>query len=127
MLSDRELKTEWGIESNNFQRLVVKQFMKDKTLVRIRIQGINADGDKVERARTWQLRAKQGHIKLVRGPWNLDFIREATSFPKGRHDDDVDSVSGGVQMIAEEGGDQKTASAEAVVVTAESLFEGAMS
>jgi predicted phage terminase large subunit-like protein len=123
MLSDRELKTEWGIESNNFQRLVVRQFMKDKALVRIRIQGIDADGDKVERARTWQLRAKQGYVKLVRGPWNLDFIREATSFPKGRHDDDVDTVSGGVQMIAEDGGDQKTASAEAVVVTAESLFE----
>ena len=126
MLSDRELKTEWGIESNNFQRLVVRQFLKDRKLVKVRIQGINADGDKVERARAWQLRAKQGYIKLVRGPWNLDFTREATSFPKGRHDDDVDTVSGGIQMIAEEGGDQKTASAEAVVVTAEQLFEGAM-
>jgi len=122
MLSDRELKTEWGIESNNFQRLVVKQFLRDKKLVKVRIQGIDADGDKVERARTWQLRAKQGYIKLVRGPWNLDFIREATSFPKGRHDDDVDSVSGGVQMIAEDGGDQKTASAKVVVVNAEELF-----
>ncbi len=122
MLSDRELKTEWGIESNNFQRLVVKQFLKDKKLVKVRIRGIDADGDKVERARTWQLRAKQGYIKLVRGPWNLDFIREATSFPKGRHDDDVDTVSGGVQMIAEDGGDQKTASAEAIVVDAEQLF-----
>lgn len=122
MLSDRELKTEWGIESNNFQRLVFRQFLKDKALVKVRIQGIDADGDKVERARTWQLRAKQGHIKLVRGPWNLDFIREATSFPKGRHDDDVDSVSGGVQMIAEDGGDQRTGSAEAVVVTAEEMF-----
>jgi len=123
MLSDSELKTEWGIESNNFQRLVVKQFLKEKKLVKVLIRGIDADGDKVERARTWQLRAKQGHVKLVRGPWNLDFIREATSFPKGRHDDDVDSVSGGVQMIAEDGGDQKTASAEAVVVSAEELFE----
>ena len=122
MLSDRELKTEWGIESNNFQRLVVKQFLKDKKLVRVRIQGIDADGDKVERARTWQLRAKQGHVKLVRGPWNLDFIREATSFPKGRHDDDVDTVSGGVQMIADDGGDQKPATAPAVVVSAEEMF-----
>jgi len=62
-------------------------------------------------------------VKLVRGAWNLDFIREATSFPKGRHDDDVDTVSGGVQMIADgAGGTMTTASERAVVVEAESLF-----
>jgi predicted phage terminase large subunit-like protein len=122
MLSDLELKTEWGIENNNFQRLVVRQFLKNKALVKVRIRGILADGDKVERARAWQLRAKQGYVKLVRGPWNQKFIREATSFPKGRHDDDVDSVSGGVQMIAEDGGNQRTASSEAIVVSAEELF-----
>ena len=125
MLSDAESKTEWGIEDVAFQKLVVTQFLKDKTLVKVRIRGVKPLGDKVERARPWQLRAKQGHVKLVRGPWNLDFIREATSFPKGRHDDDVDTVSGGVQMIAEDGG-SKTASAEAIVVTAESLFEGVL-
>lgn len=122
MLSDSELKTEWGIEGNAFQKLVVRTFLKDKDLVNVRIQEVTADKDKVSRARPWQLRAKQGHVKLVRGPWNLDFIREATSFPKGRHDDDVDTVSGGVQMIAEDGGSNKTASSEAVVVSAEELF-----
>lgn len=127
MLSDQEEGVEWGIESNNFQMLVVKEFLKDKALVKIKIRGIDAEGDKVERARPWQLRAKMGHVKLIRGPWNLDFVREATSFPKGRHDDDVDTVSGGVEMIAEEGGNKKTASAEAIVVSAETLFEGAMS
>lgn len=122
MLSDAERNTEWGIEDVAFQKLVVQQFLKDKALVKIRIRGVKPLGDKVERARPWQLRAKQGHVKLVRGPWNLDFIREATSFPKGRKDDDVDTVSGGVQMIAEDGGDQKTASSEAIVVQAEELF-----
>ena len=122
MLSDLEKGTEWGIERNNFQRLVVKQFLKDRSLVRVRIRGVDAENDKVTRARSWQLRAKQGHVKLVRGPWNLDFIREATSFPKGRHDDDVDTVSGGVQMIAEDGGDQKAASSPAVVMSVEELF-----
>jgi predicted phage terminase large subunit-like protein len=83
---------------------------------------VDAVGDKVERARPWQLRAKQGHVKLVRGAWNLDFIREATSFPKGRHDDDVDTVSGGVQMIEDDGGDLKTASSEATVFMAVEMF-----
>ena len=123
MLSDDEEGVEWGIESNNFQRLVVKQFLKDRDLVKIKIRAVDAEGDKVERARSWQLRAKMGHVKLIRGPWNLDFIREATAFPKGRHDDDVDTVSGGVEMIAGDGGNQKPASAEAVVVEASTLFD----
>jgi predicted phage terminase large subunit-like protein len=122
MLSDAEKNTEWGIESNAFQKLVVKNFLQDKELVKIRIQSITVDNDKVSRARPWALRAKLGHVKLVRGPWNLDFIREATSFPKGRHDDDVDSVSGGVEMIAEDGGSKKIASSEALVMNAEDLF-----
>ena len=124
MLSDGELNTEWGIEDVAFQKLVVQQFMKDRSLVQVRIRGVKPLGDKVERARPWQLRAKQGHVKLWRGLWNLDFIREATSFPKGRKDDDVDTVSGGVQMIAEDvSGNGRTVSSEAIVVTAESLFE----
>jgi|GEM_PF-577756 len=127
MLSDLEKNTEWGIERNAFQRLVIKQFLQDRSLVRINIRGVDAQGDKVERARPWQLRAKQGHIKLVRAPWNLDFIREVTSFPKGRHDDDVDTVSGGVQMIADDGGSTKTASAPAVVVSSEQLFSDQLS
>jgi predicted phage terminase large subunit-like protein len=128
MLSDLEKGVEWGIEKNAFQRLVVRDFLKDRSLVRVNICGVDAQGDKVERARPWQLRAKQGHIKLIRAPWNLDFIREATSFPKGRHDDDVDTVSGGVQMIADNGGSTtKTASAPAVVVNSEQLFSGQLS
>ncbi len=123
MLSDAEKNTEWGIEGNAFQKLVVKAFLADKDLTKVRIQEVSADKDKVSRARSWQLRAKLGRVQLVRGPWNLDFIREATSFPKGRHDDDVDSVSGGNEMIAEgAGGGDRTASAEAVVVMAEQLF-----
>lgn len=123
MLSDEERGVEWGIEDVAFQRLVVRQFMQSSALARVRIQGVKPSGDKVERARAWQLRAKQGHVKLVKAAWNLDFIREATSFPKGRHDDDVDTVSGGVQMIADgAGGAGVTLSERVVVVEAESLF-----
>ena len=123
MLSDEERGVEWGIEDVAFQRLVVRQFMQSSALARVRIQGVKPSGDKVERARAWQLRAKQGHVKLVKAAWNLDFIREATSFPKGRHDDDVDTVSGGVQMIADGAdGAGVTLSERVVVVEAESLF-----
>jgi predicted phage terminase large subunit-like protein len=126
MLSDSENGTEWGFEDVAFQKLVIKEFLKQKKFTKVRMRSVKPNGDKVERARPWQLRGKQGHVKLWRGAWNRDFLREATSFPKGRHDDDVDTVSGGVQMIAEDGGDQKTASSEAVVVSIESMFQGVM-
>jgi len=37
----------------------------------------------------------------VRAPWNDEFIAESVAFPRGRHDDQVDGVSGAVQMLNE--------------------------
>jgi hypothetical protein len=125
MLSDEEHGVIWGIEDNAFQSLVVQQFLSDKSLAKIAIIGITRSGsagDKTEWAQPWRLRAKQKKVHLVRGAWNLAFKREATSFPKG-HDDQIDSVSGGNQMIADNvSGTGKTATAQAVVVNAEQLF-----
>lgn len=127
MLSDEEEGTIWGIEDNAFQSLVVQQFLGDKSLASVSIIGItrkSGDGDKTQWAQPWRLRAKQKKVHLVRGPWNLSFKREATSFPKGANDDQIDTVSGGNQMIADDvSGTNKTASVEAVVVSAEQLFE----
>jgi hypothetical protein len=129
MLSDAEQGTIWGFEDNAFQSLVVKQFLADRSLAKVAIVGMtrtSSDGDKAFWAQPWRLRAKQGKFFLVRATWNLSFVRTATAFPNGRNDDEVDTVSGGNQMIAENvSGTGKTASVEAVVVTAESLFEGA--
>lgn len=36
----------------------------------------------------------QGNVKIVRGPWNYDFIQELEEFPDGRHDDIVDAFAG---------------------------------
>lgn len=126
MLSDEEQGTIWGIEDNAFQSLVVKQFLADPALARVAIIGItrtSGEGDKTQWAQSWRLRAKQKKVHLVKGAWNLTFKREATSFPKGANDDQVDTVSGGNQMIADDvSGTGKTASSEAIVVTAEQLF-----
>lgn len=127
MLSDDERGTVWGIEDVAFQFLVVRDFLADPRLANVQIVGIPVKGSKEDRARAWRLRAKQGKVKLVRGLWNLDFIRVAASFPNGRHDDDVDSVSGGVEMIAGDGINLRTATAQAVVVGAEELFDRQLS
>lgn len=131
MLSDAEEGTIWGIEDNAFQSLVVKQFLADKDLAKIPITGMtrkSSDGDKTQWAQPWRLRAKQGKVKLVRGVWNLSFLRTAASFPTGRQDDEIDTVSGGNQMIADNvSGTRKTASSEAIVVSAEELFSDQLS
>jgi predicted phage terminase large subunit-like protein len=57
-------------------------------------------GDKVMRAYTWFGEAKEGKIYLVAGEWNQGFLKQLASFPEGRHDDRIDSVSGARHTVA---------------------------
>ena len=100
MVSDRERGVIWGVESVAFQSLVLKEFSRNPRLAAVAIEEVTPDADKVTRARPLQTRAKQGKVYLVRGAWNLEFIREIISFPKGKHDDQVDTATGGLQMIS---------------------------
>ena len=43
-------------------------------------------GDKVLRAEPLSAQAEAGNIKLVRGPWNREYIDEITYFPNGFKD-----------------------------------------
>lgn len=101
MLSPSESGAAWGVEDVAFQALVFQQFVRDQGLANVEIHAVKPKGDKVARARPWRRRAKDGRVFLVRGAWNQAFIREAASFPKGRHDDAVDAVSGAFQMMEE--------------------------
>jgi predicted phage terminase large subunit-like protein len=53
-----------------------------------------ATGNKEVRAKPVSAQAEAGNVKLVRGHWNDDFVRELENFPEGRHDDQVDALSG---------------------------------
>ena len=55
------------------------------------------DGDKIARAAIVEPFFEFGNVVLVRGPWNADFLSEVASFPKGKHDDQVDCVVGGAE------------------------------
>jgi predicted phage terminase large subunit-like protein len=56
-------------------------------------QVASGTGDKVARARPLAAQAEIGNVKLLRGPWNKDFIDEARIFPNGKHDDQIDAAS----------------------------------
>lgn len=56
-------------------------------------------GDKETRASPASVQAEHGKIKLVRGPWNDEFLDELENFPKGAHDDQVDALSGAFNQL----------------------------
>ena len=122
MLDADEYGTIWGVEDVNFQTLVWMDLMKDPRLAGTTILAEKPNGDKVTRARPLRSRAKKGKVRLVRGRWNLEFIREAIAFPTGKNDDQVDTASGGLQMMAENANIGRPVSSQALVVTAAEVF-----
>ncbi len=56
--------------------------------------GIKPDGDKLVRMEAQTAKIEAGQVFLPKdAPWLGDFLDELLAFPKGRHDDQVDSVS----------------------------------
>jgi predicted phage terminase large subunit-like protein len=49
--------------------------------------------DKMSRAQAFRGLAKMGGVKMLRGPWNNDIIKELVEFPFGKHDDIVDALA----------------------------------
>ena len=56
-------------------------------------RGERSTGDKVTRAQPLAAQAEGGKVKVLRGPWNKDFLDEIEVFPFGKHDDQVDATS----------------------------------
>ena len=67
------------------------------------VRGQRSTGSKVERANPVSSQAEAGNIKLVRGPWIGAFLDELEAFPNGSHDDQVDALSGALNLLAGKG------------------------
>jgi predicted phage terminase large subunit-like protein len=65
-----------------------------------------ATGDKESRARPTSAQAEAGNIKLIRAPWNNGFIQILENFPEGRHDDEVDALSGAHEILRGKSGNR---------------------
>jgi len=64
------------------------------------LKGYRSNKDKVKRAHKWSSQAEVGNVKIVRGNWDIEgFLNECEQFPDGPHDDQVDAVSGAIQML----------------------------
>ncbi|HEV7698694.1 MAG TPA: phage terminase large subunit [Pyrinomonadaceae bacterium] len=64
---------------------------------RLKLRPVAAD--KFTRALPLAAAAEDKRVYLVKGKWNHYFVDEACSFPKGRHDDQVDAVTLAIGVI----------------------------
>lgn len=58
------------------------------------VRGVPSTKDKVKRAQPLAAQALAGNVKLLRGPWNEEFLTQMHGFPDLAHDDIPDSASG---------------------------------
>jgi hypothetical protein len=59
-----------------------------------------ATGSKEVRAEPFAAQAEGGNVRVVRAPWNGDWLDELLAFPNGRNDDQVDGTSGAFNKLA---------------------------
>ena len=50
-------------------------------------------GDKVSRSSPFAAQVNAGNVRMLKGDWNGEFLSELKMFPRGSHDDQVDSTS----------------------------------
>jgi predicted phage terminase large subunit-like protein len=101
LLTERE--TVHGIEKAIHGLAALQTLLRVPELARVTIRGIDVDRDKLSRALPLSARAEQGKVCLVRGEWVPAFLDELAAFSgDGKtHDDQVDSASGGLAMLAD--------------------------
>lgn len=100
-LSGEDVRYLVGVEAQGMQLALVQDLQRNDQFLRIPLHAIPAKGDKKQRASVWAARAKAGKLEIVEGAWNSDFENECIPFDGlGKlPDDQVDAVSGGVELL----------------------------
>jgi predicted phage terminase large subunit-like protein len=73
-------------------------------------------GDKITRAEPFAAQAEAGNVKIVRGPWNRDYLNELTKFPNSTFKDYVDATSRSFNELATKRTQSNVAAPEAIAV-----------
>ena len=87
-----------GIERQGFQTAIIQMAQRSG----IRVKSLKIDKDKVTRALPLAARMETGDVFLLRDThWLPEVEREIMTFPAGAHDDIIDTLSYGVQLLQE--------------------------
>lgn len=96
-----KVKTKIRMPQDPGQAGKAQKFSYAKLLSGFNLTFVQPTGDKETRAIPFAAQVQAGCVKLVRGPWNEDFIKELESFPKGGHDDQVDAAADAFDELLE--------------------------
>lgn len=101
-----ETRTRHGVELKMHGLPALQELRRERSVANVPFRGVNVTKDKLSRALSWSERAAEGKVVLIRGPWIKAFLDEAAMFTGegDTHDDQIDSISGGVEMLAKRGG-----------------------
>ena len=97
-----------GIEVVGAQTGMIQTLLADPLLAGLTFTPIQVHHDKVTRALPVIARCEQGKLAIVRGGWNKTFLDELSAFPESKHDDQVDSLSAAMTMLAQFTGPEAT-------------------
>jgi len=97
----KRVRIYWELEPGSSGKYVESDIMQ--LLAGFGAEAVPVTGDKVQRAMPLLDQARVGNVKLVRGEWIPAWLGEMTSFPMGKHDDQVDSASGAFNALASSG------------------------
>lgn len=94
-----------GIEEAAFRQAVIADIAKTvRTATQRVVRTVRPSADKVARARVASGRMEALKVYVDRkAPWYPDWIRELVGFPNMANDDQVDSLSGAIQLSSEYG------------------------
>jgi predicted phage terminase large subunit-like protein len=88
-----------GIPQDPGQAGVAQAAALTRFLAPYQVAAYRETGSKADRARGFASQCEAGNVYLVRGGWNEAFLEEVCEFPNGSHDDQLDAVVGGFEML----------------------------
>jgi len=101
-----------AIESNTDSKDTYENFVEILKGIRTVIKIVSTK-DKVVRATPLEPIFEAGNVHILRGAWNLEWIKEVGQFPNGKHDDQVDNLSSGYNLLKSAGIITKSYTADA--------------
>lgn len=66
---------------------------RTKTFAGKNYEGVAVTGSKITRSKPFRVQCEAGNVRIVRGQWNTNYIKELCGFPTANHDDQVDGSS----------------------------------
>ena len=91
------------IEDNAQMAGLVDDLKREPRMQRHSIKGVKTVKDKITCASSWISRLENGHLTMLRGRWNTDYMNQLIAFTvedKGRKDDMIDATSRAYEALS---------------------------